>query len=143
MAGLLFDSIFFFIAFHSSSLLSHCHWMAIHKYFSKCQSVSAGCKSELPKAGGVPGADLYSLMSTTLFQAICFFPKVRHLSPAVCDLSEDQIYTLAKARRRQHLVGGFLFLVLHSFPALLSSTQTPSFKFLLLLFLSRCLLGCY
>lgn len=88
MAGLLFDSIFFFIAFHSSSLLLHCHWMAIRKYFSKYQRVSAGCKSELPKAAGVPGADLYSLMSTTLFQAICFFPKVRHLSPAVCDLSE-------------------------------------------------------
>lgn len=61
---------FFFIAFHSSSLLLYRHWMAIQKYFSKCQSISAGCKSRLPWQ---PKSyrQIYNFMSPTQYHAIC------------------------------------------------------------------------
>lgn len=147
---------FFFIAFHSSSLLLYRHWMAIQKYFSKCQSISAGCKSRLPWQ---PKSyrQIYNFMSPTQYHAICSSQKsgvCHQLSLISAGLTgmgslrmsrpwepHGQICTLAKAGRRQHLVGGFLFPFLHSFPALFLQPKPHRSSFYLLLFFSRWLLS--
>lgn len=148
----LFDSIFFFIAFHSSSFYcTATGWIYSNTLaYAKASLLDANqsCQRQ-PKYH----RQIYSLMSTTQYHAICFFQK----SGICCQLSciwasitemeslgisrlwepHDQIYTLVKAGRRQHLSSAFQFPFLHSFPALFSSTKTPSFQFLLLLSLLR------
>lgn len=84
----LFDRIFF-MAFHSSSLLLHCHWLDIQQYFSKCQRISAGCKSELPKTAEVPHADIQLNVYYSVARYMCLL-KVGYLSPALFDLGEYQ-----------------------------------------------------